>query len=104
MISESLPRERLWRPVWPCPVGEVLSVARRGPGDPTYRVDPDGTIWRGTRTPAGIATLKLSSRPHAGEVYAAAWGPGAEHGRQLFEHPFGADDDPSGFEPRHRAI
>jgi len=104
MISESVQRERLWRPEWPCPVGEVLSVARRGPGDPTYRIDPDGTIWRGTRTPAGIATLKLSSRPHAGEVYAAAWGPGAEWVLEQLPTMLGADDDPSGFEPLHPAI
>jgi len=104
MISESLQRERLWQPEWPCPVGEVLSVARRGPGDPTYRIDPDGTIWRGIRTPAGIATLKLSSRPHAGEVYAAAWGPGTEWALEQLPAMLGADDDPSGFEPRHPAI
>ena len=104
MISESLPRERLWRPDWPCPVGEVLSAVRRGPGDPTYRIDPDGTIWRGIRTPVGIATLKVSSRPKASEVYAAAWGPGADWVLEQLPAMLGADDDPSGFQPRHPVI
>jgi len=104
MNSESLAHERLWRPDWPCPVGVILSPARRGPGDPTYRIDPDGTIWRGIRTPAGIATLKVSSRPQAGEVYAAAWGPGAEWALEHLPAMLGADDDLTGFEPRHQAI
>ena len=104
MLSESLLHERLWRPDWPCPVGVVLSAARRGPGDPTYRIDPDGTIWRGLRTPTGIATLKVTSRPQAGEVYAAAWGPGAEWALEQLPAMLGANDDPTGFEPLHPAI
>ena len=28
-----------------------------GAADPTYRTDPDGTIWRGLRTPEGVVTL-----------------------------------------------
>lgn len=79
-------------------------MARRGPGDPTYRIDPDGTIWRGIRTPAGNVTLRLTSRPRAGEVYAAAWGPGAEWVLEQLPAMLGADDDPSGFEPRHPVI
>lgn len=104
MISESPSHERLWRPDWPCPVGVVLSPGRRGSGDPTYRIDPDGTIWRGIRTPAGIATLKVTSRPQAAEVYAAAWGPGAEWALEQLPAMLGAEDDPTGFEPKHPAI
>lgn len=104
MSSESLPHERLWRPDWPCPVAVVLSPARRGPGDPTYRIDPNGTIWRGIRTPDGVATLRLSSRPEAGEVYAAAWGPGADWALEQLPAMLGAEDDPTGFEPRHPAV
>ena len=66
-----------WRPDWPCPVGLVLAQHRRGGGDPTYRVDEAGRIWRGIRTPAGPATLCIASRPRDGVVHAEAWGDGA---------------------------
>jgi len=104
MSSEVLPSERVWRPAWPCPVGMVLSTLRRGPADPTYRIDADGTIWRGTRTPDGPATLRITARPSAGEVYGAAWGAGADWLLEQMPTMLGAEDDPTGFEPRHRAI
>jgi 3-methyladenine DNA glycosylase/8-oxoguanine DNA glycosylase len=94
--------ERVWRPAWPCPVGQVLGIHRRGPGDPTYRSDADGTIWRGIRTPDGVATLRL--RGQAGEVLATAWGPGAEWVLDRLPGLLGADDDPSGFAPRHPVL
>jgi 3-methyladenine DNA glycosylase/8-oxoguanine DNA glycosylase len=97
-------REREWRPDWPCPVGQVLSVLRRGPGDPTFRVDEDGTIWRGIRTPEGPATLRLRTRPAEGVVLAAAWGPGAEWVLDSVPAMLGADDDPAAFEPHHPVV
>ncbi|MPV36355.1 DNA-3-methyladenine glycosylase family protein [Georgenia subflava] len=89
--------ERTWRPGWPCPVDQVLSVVRKGPGDPTYRRDPDGVLWRGVRTPVGPATLRLESRPTAGEVHATAWGDGADWVLDSVPAMLGADDDPTGF-------
>ena len=44
---------RAWRPDWPCPVGSIAVTLRHGGADPTYRTDPDCTIWRGLRTPEG---------------------------------------------------
>jgi len=96
--------ERLWRPSWPCPVAAVLGPARRGAGDPTYRADPDGSVWRGLRTPDGVVTLRLASRPYDGRVHAAAWGPGSGWVLDQLPAMLGADDDPTGFEPRHDAI
>jgi 3-methyladenine DNA glycosylase/8-oxoguanine DNA glycosylase len=96
--------ERLWRPSWPCPVEVVLRPARRGAGDPTFRTDPDGVIWRGLRTPAGVVTLRLESRPADGEVHAAAWGEGSHWVLDQLPAMLGAEDDPSGFEPRHPVI
>jgi 3-methyladenine DNA glycosylase/8-oxoguanine DNA glycosylase len=96
--------ERLWRPSWPCPVEVVLRPARRGAGDPTFRTDPDGKIWRGLRTPEGVVTLRLESRPCDGEVHAAAWGPGSSWVLEHLPSMLGAEDDPSGFEPRHPVI
>lgn len=95
---------RVWRPAWPCPVGAVLAPCRRGPGDPTFRVDPDGTIWRGLRTPAGTATLQVTARPREGEVHAAAWGAGRTWVLDRLPAMLGADDDPRGFEPRHPVL
>ena len=82
----------------------TLSVLRRGPADPTYRLDPDGTIWRGVRTPDGPATLRLVARPALGEVQATAWGPGAEWMIDSVPTMLGAADDPTGFEPRHPVL
>jgi 3-methyladenine DNA glycosylase/8-oxoguanine DNA glycosylase len=40
----------------------TLSVHRRGGGDPAYRVDASGAIWRTCLTPEGPGTLRLTSR------------------------------------------
>lgn len=96
--------ERLWRPAWPCPVEVVLRPGRRGAGDPTYRTDADGTIWRGLRTPEGVVTLCLRSRPYDAAVHAAAWGPGANWVLDQLPAMLGACDDPAGFRPWHPRI
>jgi 3-methyladenine DNA glycosylase/8-oxoguanine DNA glycosylase len=92
-------RTRTWRPGWPCPVGRVLGVHRRGAGDPTYRILPDGTHALGIRTPLGPATLLVAVDAGAAEVTAQAWGPGADWALDGLPRMLGADDDPSGFEP-----
>ncbi len=96
--------ERVWHPAWPCAVGATLSILRRGAGDPTFRVDPDGTTWRGIRTPDGPATLRLSSRPALGEVHATAWGGGAAWALESLPAMLGRDDDPTGFSPAHQVL
>ena len=98
------PRTRVWRPEWPCPVGLVLSHHRRGPADPTYRRTPDGSIWRGIRTPEGTTTLRVRADPDEGTVTADAWGDGAEWVLDRLPRMLGADDDPTGFEPLHKPI
>lgn len=90
---------RRWRPDWPCPVTEVLGQHRRGAGDPTYRWH-QGRVWRGTRTPQGPATLAVTPLDAAGEVHAQAWGPGAAWVLDSLPALLGAEDDPSGFDPR----
>jgi 3-methyladenine DNA glycosylase/8-oxoguanine DNA glycosylase len=82
----------------------TLSVLRKGPADPTYRIDPDGTIWRGVRTPDGPVTLRLVARPALGEVHATAWGPGTDWMLDSVPTLLGAADDPTGFEPRHPVL
>jgi 3-methyladenine DNA glycosylase/8-oxoguanine DNA glycosylase len=96
--------ERVWRPDWPCAVGPTLRILRRGAGDPTYRTDPDGTVWRGLRTPEGTATLRLAARAADGEVHATAWGSGAAWALDGVPAMLGAEDDPTGFSPVHPVL
>ncbi len=86
----------------------MLAPLRRGRGDPTMRVDADGTVWRAGTTPAGAATLVLwrehGGRDHGGTVHATAWGPGAAWALEGLPALLGADDDDSGFVPHHPLI
>ncbi len=97
-------REYAWRPSWPVPVHGVLCVLQRGRGDPAYRCDPDGTVWRTCRTPQGPATLRLATRRSDGEVLATAWGDGAEWVLAAVPELLGAADDVTGFEPHHPRV
>jgi 3-methyladenine DNA glycosylase/8-oxoguanine DNA glycosylase len=82
----------------------VASALQHGPGDPTYLRGPDGSLWRGMRTPAGTATLRVRSRPAHGEVSAAAWGDGAAWALDRLPAMLGAGDDPAGFQPHHEPV
>ncbi|MBJ7530106.1 MAG: DNA-3-methyladenine glycosylase 2 family protein [Nocardioides sp.] len=80
-----------------------MRLHKRGGGDPTYRIDGE-RHWRGIRTPEGPATLLVHPRPGLGEVHAEAWGPGASWALESVPAMLGADDDWSGFEPRHPVV
>ncbi|MFF4400735.1 DNA-3-methyladenine glycosylase family protein [Streptomyces sp. NPDC001480] len=95
-------RVRTWAPDGPLDLGLVLGPLRRGPGDPTFRAAPDGSVWRASRTPAGPGTLRVSA--YGGEVRGEAWGPGAEWLLERLPELLGAADDPSAFAPRHRVV
>ncbi|MEJ7831697.1 MAG: DNA-3-methyladenine glycosylase 2 family protein [Nocardioides sp.] len=100
-------RSRVWRPSWPCPAVSILHQQRRGRSDPTFRVEGSGPaagVWRGLRTPDGPATLLVTPRPRDAEVYAEAWGPGADWALASVPDLLGAADDWSGFEPRHPVL
>ncbi len=96
--------ERGWRPAWPCPVARVLLTLRRGPGDPTFVLDPDGSVWKGWRTPEGPTTLAIRPLSADGEVRAVAWGPGADWVLDGLPTLLGAHDDPQGFAPTHPVL
>ncbi|AZQ35197.1 DNA-3-methyladenine glycosylase 2 family protein [Streptomyces cyaneochromogenes] len=89
-------------PDGPLDLGLVLGPLRRGPGDPTFRAMPDGSVWRACRTPAGPGTLRVGVR--GAEVRGEAWGPGAEWLLEQLPDLLGAADDPSAFVPRHRLV
>jgi 3-methyladenine DNA glycosylase/8-oxoguanine DNA glycosylase len=80
----------------------ILHQQRHGGGDPTFRVDGHGRVWRGIRTPSGPATLAIQAR--TGDVYAEAWGAGAEWALDSVPGLLGADDDWSGFQARHPVL
>ncbi|MBZ4324014.1 DNA-3-methyladenine glycosylase family protein [Streptomyces huiliensis] len=93
---------RTWAPPGPLDLGRTLGVLARGPGDPAYRVAPDGAVWRASRTPEGPGTIRIAAR--GGEVRAEAWGPGADWLLDTLPALLGADDDPAAFVPRHRLL
>lgn len=90
---------RSWRPGRPLDLSATLSSLRRGGGDPAFRREPDGTHWRATRTPEGVALLRLRPVTSEARVDATAWGPGAPWALDGVPELLGERDD-DGFEPR----
>ncbi len=82
---------------------QVLAILRRGGGDPTFRTDDDGAVWRGVRTLEGPATLRIR-QDAAGVVQASAWGSGAAWVLESLPAMLGAQDDPTGFVAHHRVV
>jgi len=76
---------------------QTVGHARMGSGDPCVRVIGE-SIWRATRTPAGVATERVSLTSH-GCVEVEAWGPGAEWLLERAPALCGALDDPAAFQP-----
>lgn len=85
-------------------LGLVLGPLRRGPGDPTFRVMPDGSVWRASLTPAGPGTLRVAAVDGGGVVRGEAWGPGAKWLLERLPELLGAADAPEAFVPRHRVV
>jgi len=95
------PIETEYRPRTPVDTHRAIAVQQRGAHDPA-QLQHGGVIWRASRTPAGVATLAV--RVERTRIRAAAWGPGAEWALDQLPHLCGADDDPTGFDPRHHAL
>jgi 3-methyladenine DNA glycosylase/8-oxoguanine DNA glycosylase len=51
-----------WRPPFPVDLLRTLTVHRRGPGDPAFRIAADGSMWRTALTPEGPGTLRVTQR------------------------------------------
>src|SRR5580692_7536396 len=76
-----------WLAPFPVDVRVTLGVQGRGRGDPTYRTDETGAIWRTSLTPDGPGTIRVLPAPVwvvsaddesvSTRVRAQAWGPGA---------------------------
>ncbi|MEZ0494416.1 DNA-3-methyladenine glycosylase [Kineococcus sp. TBRC 1896] len=85
--------ELRWAPGRPVPVAAMLRPLRRGGGDPTFRQDPDGSVWRATRTPDGPVVLRVRAHPADASVHAQAWGPGADRALGGVPELLGAADE-----------
>jgi endonuclease III len=98
---------REWLAPFEVDIRLTLSVHRRGPGDPAYRVDAARAVWRTSLTPDGPGTLRVTSRRPDGPgtlVTGQAWGPGAGWLLDTLPAQLGAHDDPSGFAARHPVV
>ncbi|MGH3192560.1 MAG: DNA-3-methyladenine glycosylase family protein [Streptosporangiaceae bacterium] len=93
---------RAWRPPFAVDVRLTLSVHRRGGGDPAYRVDAAGAVWRTSLTPDGPGTVRIASTGTL--VTGQAWGPGAGWLLDRLPAQLGAHDDPSGLAARHPIV
>ena len=103
--------ERDWSVPFPLDVRVTLSVQGRGRGDPTFRADEAGAIWRTSLTPDGPATVRVTSRRQAPgpevpgpevlrtRVISRAWGPGATWLLDALPGCLGLHDDVAGFDP-----
>ena len=115
---------------WPLPfaldIALVLSVHRRGPGDPAYARDAAGGVWRTSLTPEGPGTLRVTSRREPetgrgsatdkasvtakahvtgeGSVTGRAWGPGARWLLDSLPGWLGFHDDRAGFSACHPVV
>ena len=97
MVLPAPDAERAWRPDGPLDVVGTLSLLLRGRADLSARLEPDGALWRATRTPERAATLRITQR--ASDVHFAAWGPGAAHAVEHGPELCGALDTPADFVP-----
>jgi 3-methyladenine DNA glycosylase/8-oxoguanine DNA glycosylase len=102
-----------WQAPFRVDLARTVGVHRRGTGDPAFRVEPSGAVWRTSRTPHGPATMRIMAGPpaDAGDggataedgttVLTWAWGPGAAWVLASLPALLGADDDRTGFQPAH---
>ncbi len=92
-----------WSPRHPTDLHQTIGSLRRGPGDPTFRLDEAGAVWRTTRTSGGAATLRYT-QPAPDELRCEGWGPGAGVAVASGPELLGDRDDPTDFEPGIRLL
>src|SRR5215469_14215438 len=62
------PRVRDWELPFAVDVRIALSVHGRGRGDPTFRIDEAGAVWRTSLTPDGPATIRVMTPARASQI------------------------------------
>jgi hypothetical protein len=98
-----VPAVRDWHAPFPIDVRLTLCVHRRGGGDPAYRVDAAGAVWRTSLTPEGPATLRVLPA-RGGIIMSTAWGPGADWLLDTLPDMLGGRDERAGFRPGHSLV
>lgn len=97
------PLTRAFTPCTPREVGAVLSVFRRGGGDPTWASTPQNW-WLAWQTPLGSVTLHLQADTRGTVVEARAWGQGAPWIIDQVPELLGESDDVSDFVAHHALV
>jgi 3-methyladenine DNA glycosylase/8-oxoguanine DNA glycosylase len=100
LYYQGMTATREWVAPFAVNIRVTLSVQGRGRGDPTFRLDEVGAIWRTSLTPDGPGTIRvLPGRTDgaATRVRAQAWGPGAQWLLDALPGALGQDDDDAGF-------
>ncbi|MBC2908302.1 DNA-3-methyladenine glycosylase family protein [Streptomyces cupreus] len=92
-----------WRPGFPVDARLTLQSLRRGPHDPTHRVEPDGTVWRAALTASGPVTYRIRQR-RLDDLSIDAWGPGAADLADSVRRELGEGDRPELFQPEHPVL
>jgi 3-methyladenine DNA glycosylase/8-oxoguanine DNA glycosylase len=97
-----------WLVPFPLDAPLTLSVHGRGGGDPAYRADAVGAVWRTSLTPDGPGTLRVTARradvsPRT-LVTGQAWGPGADWLLDRLPDQLGFRDDMSSFAAFHPEV
>jgi 3-methyladenine DNA glycosylase/8-oxoguanine DNA glycosylase len=89
VTGDAAPLERTLRTSRPISLRLTLGQLRRGRGDPSMRVGPDG-VWRATRSAQGPVTTHITAA--GGRLTMRAWGEGAAWALDAFPYLVGADD------------
>lgn len=102
MLTMDRPADRTvhWQPAFPVNARLTLSSLRRGHGDPTYRTEPDGTVWRTALTATGPVTYRIRQQ-RLDDLHIEAWGPGAVELVDGIQGELGGGDHPEWFRPEH---
>src|SRR6202044_3375186 len=83
--------EREWAVPFLVDLRLTLSVQGRGRGDPTFKTDEAGAIWRTSLTPDGPATIRVLPAPNPATRVRAQCGPpppgAAPRGMRVFPPP-----------------
>jgi 3-methyladenine DNA glycosylase/8-oxoguanine DNA glycosylase len=98
MANDAPAFRTVWRPSFPVDLARTLEPLARGPFDPCVQREPSGAYIRASRTPFGPSTTRFASTMNGIEI--ESFGPGAEWSVANAPELLGANDDPSGFQPK----